>query len=222
MCVCKYSVFKTHWYRHHKNPSVSELDIMQGPYTCENISCQKQRTDLKDLAHLRSHLSKSKLVNCSFAKCGKAFKVRYSFYFPYIQDPQTAVKVSATCSVEVVSTEPASDVMESGTADQEVMIDNLKSFIDTLVGMFMCFYIFTMHYPVEIRGNSNGGREAHHGTSSAPVSLSYVRVTCLQSVMCHPFHPLRTPTSLIRPNVGINYWNMFYTHFLYFQFLIPE
>lgn len=35
-------------------------------------------------------------------------------------------------------------------ADQEVVIDNLKSFTDALVGMFMCFYIFNMHYPVEL------------------------------------------------------------------------
>ena len=50
------------------------------------------------LAHFRLHLSKSELVNCPFAKCGKIFKAR-----------------SATCSVDLVST--ASDVMESGTAE---------------------------------------------------------------------------------------------------------
>lgn len=122
-CKCvfvKYSAFKTHCYRHHNNPSVSELDIMQGPYTCENVSCKKQCTDLKDLlAHLRSHLSKSELVNCPFAKCGKTFKVRSSFtsHISRIHKHATAGQVSATCSVELVSTEPASDVMESGTAE---------------------------------------------------------------------------------------------------------
>ena len=34
--------------------------------------------------------------------------------------------------------------------DQEVMMDNLKSFTDALVGMLMCFYVFNMHYPVEL------------------------------------------------------------------------
>lgn len=114
----KYSAFKTHCYKHHKNPSVSELDIMQGPYTCENTSCQKQCTDLKDLlAHLRSHLSKSQLVNCPFAKYGKIFKVKSSFTFHIfrIHKHATAGQVSATCSVDLVST--ASDVMESGTAE---------------------------------------------------------------------------------------------------------
>ena len=36
-------------------------------------------------------------------------------------------------------------------ADQEVIMDNLKSFTDALVGMFICFYVFNMHYPVELR-----------------------------------------------------------------------
>lgn len=36
-------------------------------------------------------------------------------------------------------------------ADQEVIMDNMKSFTDALVGMFMCFYVFNMHYPVELR-----------------------------------------------------------------------
>lgn len=34
--------------------------------------------------------------------------------------------------------------------DQEVVMDNLKSFTDALVGMFMCFYIFNIHYPEEL------------------------------------------------------------------------
>lgn len=52
----KYSAFKTHCYRHHKNPSVSELDIMQGPYICENTSCQKQCTDLKTFLHTSGYI----------------------------------------------------------------------------------------------------------------------------------------------------------------------
>lgn len=34
--------------------------------------------------------------------------------------------------------------------DQEMIMDNVKSFTDALVGMFMCFYVFKMHYPVEL------------------------------------------------------------------------
>lgn len=116
----KYSAFKTHCHRHHYNPSVSGLDTMQGPYTCENIGCQKVCTDLRDLlSHLRSHLSKRELVNCPFAKCGKTFKVRSSFtsHISRIHKHATVGHVSATCSVELLSTEPASDLMGSGTVE---------------------------------------------------------------------------------------------------------
>lgn len=75
----KYSAFKMHvkgtlYHRHRKNPCETHLDIMPGPYTCDNSNCQKQCTDLRDLiAHLRSHLSKHEMVNCPFANCGKTF-----------------------------------------------------------------------------------------------------------------------------------------------------
>lgn len=118
--LVKYSAFKTHCHRHHKNPSVSELDVMQGPYTCENTSCKKPCTDLKDLlAHLRSHLSKNELVNCPFANCGKTFKVRSSFtlHISRIHKHATAGQESATCSVELVGTELASDVIETDTGE---------------------------------------------------------------------------------------------------------
>lgn len=112
----KYSAFKTHYYRLHKKPPVSELDTMQGPFTCESTSCRRQCTDLKDLlAHLRSHLSKSELIKCPFAKCGKIFKVRSSFtsHISRIHKHATAGHVTATCSAELGSTEPASDQMET-------------------------------------------------------------------------------------------------------------
>lgn len=119
MCLSNTALLKR-TVRHHNNPSVSELDIMQGPYTCENVSCQKQCTDLKDLlAHLRSHLFKSDLVKCPFAKCGKTFKEGSSFtsHISRIHKHTTTGQVSATCSVELVNTEPASGVMESGTTE---------------------------------------------------------------------------------------------------------
>lgn len=34
--------------------------------------------------------------------------------------------------------------------DQEVVVDNLKSFTDALVSMFVCYYIFNMRYPAEL------------------------------------------------------------------------
>lgn len=59
------------------------------------------------------------MVNCPFAKCGKTFKVRSLFtsHISRIHKHATAGQVSATCSVELVSTEPTFDVMESGPAE---------------------------------------------------------------------------------------------------------
>ena len=37
-------------------------------------------------------------------------------------------------------------------ADQTVLIENLTSFIDALVSMFVCYYIFNMQYPPELGG----------------------------------------------------------------------
>lgn len=45
---------------------------------------------------------------------------------------------------------PLSSTVFMVAADQEVVIDSLNSFTDALVGMFMCFYIFNMHYPMEL------------------------------------------------------------------------
>ncbi|KAL7407439.1 hypothetical protein ABVT39_008394 [Epinephelus coioides] len=56
-----------------------------------------------------------------------------------------------TPCIVVCGESPLSATAFMVAADQEVMMDNLKSFIDALVGMFMCFYIFNMHYPVELR-----------------------------------------------------------------------
>ncbi|XP_078028604.1 uncharacterized protein LOC144464683 [Epinephelus lanceolatus] len=56
-----------------------------------------------------------------------------------------------TPCIVVCGQSPLSATAFMVAADQEVMMDNLKSFTDALVGMFMCFYIFNMHYPVELR-----------------------------------------------------------------------
>ncbi|XP_047445827.1 uncharacterized protein LOC125010923 [Mugil cephalus] len=55
-----------------------------------------------------------------------------------------------TPCIVVCGESPLSATAFMVAADQEVMMDNLKSFTDALVGMFMCFYIFNMHYPVEL------------------------------------------------------------------------
>lgn len=34
--------------------------------------------------------------------------------------------------------------------DQAVIMENLASFTDALVSMFVCYYIFNVHYPVEL------------------------------------------------------------------------
>lgn len=206
-CKClfvKYSAFKTHCYRHHNNPSVSELDIMQGPYTCENISCQKQYTDLKDhLAHLRSHLSKSELVNCPFAKCGKTFKVRSSFtsHISRIHKHATAGQVSATCSVELVSTEPASDVMEGGTAENVPETVDMPDDIDlrALYTKNLCM-ICSQHtkkqFKEVLKGRTNlcdsdvdealSSLTDLHSSCSTTLSTGYTRKQFFQIQLCSP------------------------------------
>lgn len=135
----KYSAFKTHCYRHHKNPLVSELDVMQGPYTCSNTSCHKQCTDLKDLlTHLRSHLSKNELSNCPFGNCGKTFKVRSSFtsHISRIHKHAIARTVPATCSAGLVHTEPASDVIETDRSQNATESDDMPDDI-SMRAMYM-------------------------------------------------------------------------------------
>lgn len=34
--------------------------------------------------------------------------------------------------------------------DQEVIIEDLASFTDALVGMFVCYYVFNLQYPAEL------------------------------------------------------------------------
>lgn len=116
----KYRALKTHFHRHHKNPSVTTVHYARSQAPCENTNCQKQCTDLKDLlAHLRSHLSKSELVNCPFASCGKIFKTWSSFtsHISRIHKHAIAGQLFATCSADLVHTEPAFDAIESDTGE---------------------------------------------------------------------------------------------------------
>ncbi|XP_056589715.1 uncharacterized protein LOC130409653 [Triplophysa dalaica] len=84
----------------------------------------------------------------------------------YFKEDQTKMFhiVDKTCIADEVETEhfpPTPCIIVCGTspisaaafmvaADQEVVIDNLMSFTDALVSMFICYYSFNMHYPVEL------------------------------------------------------------------------
>lgn len=99
----KYTALKAHVYRNH-NASVSQSDDPQGPFVCDNASCQKKCIDLKDLlAHIRLHLSKRELVHCPFTNCDKTFKLRSSFTAHVSRNH----KHVAAMDVRVTSSEPS-------------------------------------------------------------------------------------------------------------------
>ncbi|XP_051261868.1 uncharacterized protein LOC127366708 isoform X2 [Dicentrarchus labrax] len=56
--------------------------------------------------------------------------------------------VDKTC---ITGASPMSAAAFMVAVDQEVIIENLANFTDALVGMFICYYIFNIHYPMELR-----------------------------------------------------------------------
>ncbi|XP_035528628.1 uncharacterized protein LOC118336147 [Morone saxatilis] len=55
-----------------------------------------------------------------------------------------------TPCIVVCGASPMSAAAFMVAVDQEVIIENLASFTDALVGMFICYYIFNIHYPTEL------------------------------------------------------------------------
>ncbi|KAF4099017.1 uncharacterized protein LOC131529002 [Onychostoma macrolepis] len=67
-----------------------------------------------------------------------------------IADEVETDRLPPTPCIIVCGTSPLSAAAFMVAADQEVIIEHLTSFNDALVSMFICYYIFNMHYPVEL------------------------------------------------------------------------
>ncbi|KAG8000940.1 hypothetical protein GBF38_018242, partial [Nibea albiflora] len=99
------------------------------------------------------------------------FKEDHARMFHMVDRTCIAVEVETehlppTPCIVVCGESPLSATTFMVAADQEVVIDNLKSFTDALVGMFMCFYIFNMHYPVELGATMEFLQRIMHESSS--------------------------------------------------------